>query len=244
MAEIRTEGLSVSYPLKKHVSVPALDHLSLTFPDGSFSVLLGPSGSGKSTLLKAILGLIPYEGTIYLDDDDLSLYSFGERRFAYVSQEIVLQPSATVFDNIAYPLRIQGMDKATILEKVYALAKEFDLTDCLSRKPKQISLGQAQRTAMARAIIKNASVYLFDEPFSNLDAPHRDEERHYLQKAMRNLHATVIYVTHSVPEATALADQINVLDHGKLVWQGLPDALASSSLPLLQELVKSDDPLL
>ena len=151
MSEIVVNNISVTYNLDKKRTVKAINDCSAVFKDGEFNVIIGASGCGKSTLLKTLLGLLPFDGDITLDGVDIYDYSIGERNFAYVSQDIVLQPHVTIFDNIAYPLRIRGMDKKTIVDKVNEIAKDLNISECLTRKPKQISLGQAQRVAIARA---------------------------------------------------------------------------------------------
>lgn len=241
MPEISLKNLVVSYSLPKKKVFKAVDGLNATFKDGEFSIIIGASGCGKSTLLKSLLGLIPYQGEARLDGVNLYDYTIGERNFAYVSQEIVLQPHVTIFDNIAYPLKIRGVDKKTIVEKVFALAKDLNIEQCLSRKPKHISLGQAQRVAIARALIKNASFYFFDEPFSNLDQTNRDEGRKLITETVKKYHASAIYVTHSIKEATAMGDKIFVMDKGKFIFEGTPFELVKSSMPEIASLVKADD---
>ena len=240
MSEIVVNNLSVTLKNKK-TTVKAIDGLSLTFKDGDFSVIIGPSGCGKTTLLRTLLGLIPYEGDITLDGVDIYDYDIGERNFAYVSQDIVLQPHATVFENIAYPLRIRGMEKSVIVDKVNELANELHISECLSRKPRHISIGQAQRTAIARALIKNATFYFFDEPFSNLDQVGRNEGKHLLLETIRKYHASVVYVTHSIQEATSLADHIFVMDEGKIIFSGSSEELYKSEHPTIKALIQNDD---
>ena len=240
MAEMVVRDLIVKYELSKKQEVTAIDHLNAVFSDGEFSVIIGPSGCGKSTLLKTLLGLLPFEGSITLDGVNIDDYSIGERNFAYVSQDIVLQPQATIFDNIAYPLRIRGIDKKTIIEKVNEIAKDLNIEECLTRKPKHISIGQAQRVAIARALIKNATFYFFDEPFSNLDKTNRDNCRFLLVDIIRKYRASVIYVTHSIQEATALADKIIVMNEGKIIFTGHPEDLYQCDEPIVKELIEAD----
>ena len=229
------------YELPKKQTVTAIKGLSAIFQDGEFNVVVGKSGCGKSTLLKALLGLIYYEGDVTLDGVDLFDYSIGERNFAYVSQGIVLQPHVTVFDNIAYPLRIRGIEKELIVQKVNELAEELDVSSCLTRKPKHISLGHAERLAIARALIKNATFYLFDEPFSNLDQASRQHGKNLLLQTMKKYHASVIYVTHSIEEATSLADKVFVMDDGKVIFSGTPEELIKSDNEIVQSLVNAKE---
>ena len=241
MSELVINNLNVTYDLPKKQKVQALKGINATFKDGEFNVIIGKSGCGKSTLLKALLGLVYFEGDVFLDGVDLYDYSIGERNFSYVSQDIVLQPHVTIFDNIAYPLKIKGMEKELIVQKVNELAKELDIVDCLSRKPKQISLGQAQRVAVARALIKNSNFYLFDEPFSNLDQKNRSYSKRLLLDLIKKTNASVIYVTHSIEEATSLADRVFVMDDGVFVFEGTPDELISSKDERIKSLVYSEE---
>lgn len=241
MSELVIKDLNVIYDLPKKQKVHALKGVNATFKDGEFNVIIGKSGCGKSTLLKALLGLVYFEGDAYLDGVDLYDYSIGERNFAYVSQDIVLQPHVTIFDSIAYPLKIRGMEKALIVQKVNELARELDIVDCLSRKPKHISLGQAQRAAVARALIKNASFYLFDEPFSNLDQANRSYSKKLLLELIKKTKGSVIYVTHSIEEATSLADKVFVMDDGVFIFEGTPEELLSSNDERVKALVDSTE---
>ena len=240
MSEIIVKDLIVKYELNKKQEVTAIDHLNAVFSDGEFNVIIGPSGCGKSTLLKTLLGLLPFEGDVTLDGVDINDYSIGERNFAYVSQDIVLQPHVTIFDNIAYPLRIRGIDKKTIIDKVNEIAKELKIEECLTRKPKHISIGQAQRVAIARALVKNANMYFFDEPFSNLDKTNRDNCRFLLMEIIRKYHASAIYVTHSIREATAMADRITVMNEGKIIFTDSPEDLYKVDNPVIKELIEAD----
>lgn len=240
MSEIIVKDLIVKYELNKKQEVTAIDHLNAVFSDGEFNVIIGPSGCGKSTLLKTLLGLLPFEGDVTLDGVDINDYSIGERNFAYVSQDIVLQPHVTIFDNIAYPLRIRGIDKKTIIEKVNEIAKELKIEECLTRKPKHISIGQAQRVAIARALVKNANMYFFDEPFSNLDKTNREHCRFLLMEIIRKYHASAIYVTHSIREATAMADRITVINEGKIIFTGSPEDLYKVDNSIIKELIEAD----
>ena len=240
MSEIVINNLSVTYQQSKKNKVNVINGLSASFKDGQFNVIIGESGCGKSTLLKTLLGLIPYDGDITLDGVDIYDYSIGERNFAYVSQDIVLQPHVTVFDNIAYPLRIRGMEKSLIVAKVNELAKDFHIEECLSRKPKHISIGQAQRVAIARALIKNASFYFFDEPFSNLDNESKEVGKHILLEAIHKYHASVLYVTHNIKEATLLGDVIHVMCDGKFIFSGTPEELIKCKDERVIELIKSE----
>ena len=171
MSEIVLDRLSVRYANNKE-TVLALDDVSITFHP-SFNVVLGCSGSGKTTLLKTLVGLLEYNGKVFIDGKEMSGIPTNERNMALVSQQYVLYPSQTIFDNIAFPLKLQKLPSEEIKERVFDIALKLDLTACLTRKPKQISGGQQQRVAIAKALIKRPSICLMDEPLSNVDAKAR-----------------------------------------------------------------------
>ncbi len=224
MPNIEIKNLTYQYKRNKNnIVVTAIDDLSCTFVDCAFNVIVGSSGCGKTTLLKIIASLLePYEGEVLTDDVDIRDLSIRERHLAFVSQEYVLYPHLTVFDNIAFPLKTIKTDREEIIRRVYEVAEEMNLMDCLPRKPRYLSGGQKQRVALARAVIKNADLYLFDEPLSNIDPIMRNEQRIFIKKTMQNHHKTVIYVTHDFKEAMALADYLFVMDNGKIVVSGQP----------------------
>ena len=192
-----------------------LSHINLEVPRGQFCVLLGPSGCGKSTLLRIVAGLeTPSEGRVFIDGRDVSGISPGERNVAMVFQNYAIYPHMTVFDNIAFPLKLRKLSKDEITARVLEAARMLQLEDVLRRKPSQLSGGQRQRVAMGRAVVRDPSVFLFDEPLSNLDARLRVSMRMEIAQMHRNLGATTVYVTHDQVEAMTLADRIVVMDHG------------------------------
>lgn len=202
------------YKLKKCYGV-ALDNISLTIGDGERVAVVGPSGSGKTTLLKCILGLTQYtEGSLKIDGADADKYDKRKNELAYVSQEYVLYPKMTVYQNIAYPLRASGMsyDKADGL--VTDIAEKLKLYRLLTRKPKQLSGGQQQAVAIARALVKKPKIVLLDEPLSNLDAARREKYRRIISGICVENNCTVIYVTHDPEEACCVADKIVILEEG------------------------------
>lgn len=224
MPNIDIKNLTYQYKRNKNnIIVTAIDDLSCTFLDGSFNVIVGSSGCGKTTLLRIIASLLePFGGQVLTNDVDIRDLSIKERRLAFVSQEYILYPHLTVFDNIAFPLKTIKADREEIIRRVYEVAEEMNLMDCLPRKPRYLSGGQKQRVALARAVIKNADLYLFDEPLSNIDPIMRNEQRIFIKKTMQNHRKTVIYVTHDFKEAMALADYLFVMDNGKIVVSGQP----------------------
>ncbi len=197
--------------------------VSLDIKSESFTVLVGPSGCGKSTILRMIAGLEEINsGTISIDDKVVNDLPPKERNIAMVFQSYALYPHMTVFDNMAFGLKIEKKSKEEIEQRVMEAAKILQIEEYLERKPKQLSGGQRQRVAIGRAITRKPKVFLFDEPLSNLDAALRVQMRVELAKLHDQLNATMIYVTHDQTEAMTLANDIVVLDKGIVSQKGSP----------------------
>ena len=219
MAPIALEALSKRYPN----GVLAVDALDFTIADGEFFALLGPSGCGKTTLLRTIAGLESSTGgRLLLGDRDVTHLPPGKRDVAMVFQDYALFPHMDVADNIAYPLRIRGMGKADRRVKAAETGSGLGLDALMERRPGQLSGGQQQRVALARAMAYEPSVFLFDEPLSNLDARLRLEARTFLKKLQKELGVTTIFVTHDQAEALAMADRMAVMEAGKIRQIGTP----------------------
>ena len=204
----------------------AVDNQSLEIRDREFIVLLGPSGCGKTTTMRMIAGLeTPTEGEVWIGDrmvnDDLP----KDRDVAMVFQNYGLYPHMTVFDNIAYPLKVRGVAKPDMEARVRRAAEQVELSQFLARKPKELSGGQRQRVALARAIVRTPKVFLMDEPLSNLDAKLRVTMRAELKHLSRELRITTIYVTHDQIEAMTLADRVAVMKNGIIQQLGTPDEI-------------------
>jgi multiple sugar transport system ATP-binding protein len=208
--------------------VTALDRLDLEIQDGEFFALLGPSGCGKTTLLRTLAGLeTATSGAVVIGGRDMTRTPPGKRGVAMVFQDYALFPHMTIAQNIAYPLRIKGVPKAQQREAVLAAASELGLTapgleGLMERRPAELSGGQQQRVALARATAAAPSVFLFDEPLSNLDARLRLEARTFLKRLQRELATTTVFVTHDQAEALALADRIAVMEAGRIRQLGTP----------------------
>ena len=200
--------------------IPPLD---LTIEDGEFAVFVGPSGCGKSTLLRLIAGLEDTtSGQIMLDGADVTEVSPSKRGLAMVFQTYALYPHMTVRKNIAFPMRMAGMSEAEQNTRIEAAAASLNLTDYLDRKPGQLSGGQRQRVAIGRAIVRDPSAFLFDEPLSNLDAALRVGMRIEITEMQARMKKTMIYVTHDQVEAMTMADKIVVLQAGVIEQVGSP----------------------
>jgi multiple sugar transport system ATP-binding protein len=203
--------------------VTALDDLSLEIADGEFFALLGPSGCGKTTLLRTIAGLeTASSGRLRIGERDVTSVPPGARDVAMVFQDYALFPHMTVVDNIAYPLRIKKVGRKERREKATATGDGLSLDGLMERRPAQLSGGQQQRVALARAMAAQPTVFLLDEPLSNLDARLRLEARTFLKKLQHDLGVTTVFVTHDQAEALALADRIAVMESGRIRQLGTP----------------------
>jgi multiple sugar transport system ATP-binding protein len=223
MATVRYDNATRVY---EGADRPAVDALNLEISDGEFMVLVGPSGCGKSTSLRMLAGLEEVNGgAIFIGDRDVSQVPPKDRDIAMVFQNYALYPHMTVADNMAFALKMQGVDKATRLQRVKEAAKLLDLEPFLERKPKALSGGQRQRVAMGRAIVREPQVFCMDEPLSNLDAKLRVSTRTQIAALQRRLGITTVYVTHDQVEAMTMGDRVCVLKDGILQQVDTPLAL-------------------
>src|SRR5207248_5915725 len=207
-------------------STPAVDALDLDIGDGELLVLVGPSGSGKSTALRMLAGLEPLNaGTIYIGDRDVSNVRPRDRDIAMVFQNYALYPQLSVAENMGFALKQQGVPKEERRTRVRETARILDLEPYLDRKPKALSGGQRQRVAMGRAIVRQPSVYLMDEPLSNLDAKLRVQTRTELVELQHRLGVTMVYVTHDQVEAMTMGHRVAVLKDGLLQQVDAPATL-------------------
>ena len=221
MVRVRLENLT-----KIFGKVVAVNNLNLDIKDKEFVALLGPSGCGKTTTLLMIAGIYkPTKGYIYFDDQVVNDLPPKDRNIGMVFQSYALYPHMTVYDNIAFPLKLKGAPKDYIDKKVREVAKMLRIEELLDRKPAQLSGGQQQRVALARALAKEPQLFLMDEPLSNLDAKLRIFMRAELKRLQRKLGITTIYVTHDQVEAMTMADRIAVLNKGTLQQYGTPEEL-------------------
>ncbi len=218
---------------KRFSRVAAVDQVSLTIPDGSLMALVGPSGSGKTTLLRIIAGLEqPDSGQVLLSGQDVTQAGIRERGVGFVFQHYALFRHLSVFENIAFGLQVRPAatrpSKAVIAEKVGKLLALIRLEDLAKRLPHQLSGGQRQRVALARALAVEPRVLLLDEPFGALDAKVRQELRRWLRRLHDEMHVTSVFVTHDQEEALEVADQVVVINHGKIEQQGTPEEIYHS----------------
>ena len=220
MASVRLEHVSKRYP---DAAAAAVDDVSLSIRDGELFVLLGPSGCGKSTLLKLVGGLEePTGGTVEIGGETVNFVSPGRRNVAMVFQSYALYPHMTARENIRFPLRMRKVPRADADASVAQAAATLELEPLLERKVQALSGGERQRVAVARAIVRDPSVLLMDEPLSNLDALLRMHTREELLRLHRAVPGTIVYVTHDQVEAMTMGDRIGVMERGRLAQVGTP----------------------
>ena len=223
MASIELKNIEKSFGTNK-----VINKFDIKIKDGEFIVLVGPSGCGKSTLLRMISGLETIDkGEIYLDNKIINNLVPSKREIAMVFQSYALYPHMSVFENMAFGLKMEKISKSEINQKVNDAAATLQIEDLLERKPKQLSGGQRQRVAIGRAITRSPKVFLFDEPLSNLDAALRSEMRVEISKLHKKMNSNIIYVTHDQIEAMTLADRIVVLNKGNIEQYGTPNEIYS-----------------
>src|SRR6187551_1549231 len=212
---------------------PAVNDISIDVKDGEFMILVGPSGCGKSTLLRMIVGLEDItSGEMLIGDKLVNDLAPRDRNLAMVFQNYALYPHLSVYENIAFPLRLAKESDAEVDKKVRAAAKTLELEEHLERKPGNLSGGQRQRVAMGRAIVREAEAFLFDEPLSNLDAKLRGQMRTEISRLQKRLGITTVYVTHDQTEAMTLGHRVAVLKRGLLQQLATPRELYENPINL------------
>jgi len=211
---------------KKFGEVVAVDKASIEVDHGEFFTLLGPSGCGKTTTLRIVAGFeIPDEGSVFFDDEDVTFKKPYERGCAMVFQNYALWPHMTVYDNVAYGLKIRKVPKEEVRKRVKEVLDLVGLTGLEDRYPLQLSGGQQQRVALARALVIEPKVLLLDEPLSNLDAKLRLRMREEIKKLQKDLNITTIYVTHDQEEAMSISDRIAIMNRGRIIQIGRPNEI-------------------
>ncbi|MEM2356051.1 MAG: ABC transporter ATP-binding protein [Candidatus Bathyarchaeia archaeon] len=222
-AELFLDNIVKIFRIGKRNAITAVDHISLTVPSGALVTLLGPSGCGKTTTLRLVGGFeFPDEGEIYLDNKRITFLPPQQRPTATVFQSYALFPHMTVFQNVAYGLKVRRLNRREINHRVQEALRLVGLSDFASRMPFQLSGGQQQRVALARVLAIKPKVILFDEPLSNLDAKLRVETRAQIRRLQRDLGLTSLYVTHDQSEAMAISDYVAVMNHGRIQQFGTP----------------------
>ncbi len=235
MEKINFEHVTVYFENTKDNIVTALDDISFSFIANKINVVVGYSGSGKSTLLKCLTGSLVYNGKILFDDTDIEPIPVQKRGLSYMDQNITLYPNANVYENIMFPLKAMKVEHDIADQAIKDIAAKLDISLLLTRKTKYLSMGQASRVYLARTLIKDSDIYLFDEISKNLDPVIAKEISLLVKNYLVENNKTGIYVTHNINEATAIADYIYVLNEGKLVGIYTPKEFATSD----NEIVKS-----
>ena len=218
--------IDLQHVTKRFGAAAAVNDINLTIQEGELFTLLGPSGCGKTTLLRSIAGFYtPDEGKVCFDDQVVNDMPPNERGIGMVFQNFALWPHMTVYDNVAYGLKLRGTASGELAARVAAVFDKVKLAEFGRRYPGQLSGGQQQRVALARALVLNPKILLLDEPLSNLDAKVRVQVRQEIRKLQKELGITTMYVTHDQEEALTLSDRIAVLNQGRVVQVGAPKAL-------------------
>lgn len=235
MKRLVIENLYTSYKNKKEV-VNVLNGVSLELGQNEIIVILGPSGCGKTTLLKNICGTLDYDsGSIIINGIDANRLSTQERNLAFVSQSFFTYDYLTVYNNIALPLKAMKVPIEEIERRVNYISEKLGIDFLLSRKPKVLSGGQRQKVALARALVKNPDIYLFDEPFSNLDPLVRVELRKEIKKIKAEYNASMIFVTHDINDAIDLADRVFVMEDGVFIRELTKEQLGKETMKYIYE---------
>jgi iron(III) transport system ATP-binding protein len=223
---IRLENISKTFTHRVKGKVSAVDRVSLQVEPGEFLTLLGPSGCGKTTTLRMIAGFErPDRGRIFIGDEDVTDLMANQRNIGFVFQNYALFPHLSVFENVAYGLRVKGMDRNEIERAVLDVLTLVGLKGYEHQFPHQLSGGEQQRVALARAVVIQPGVLLFDEPLSNLDAKLRVYMRSEIRRLQKTLSITTVYVTHDQEEAMAVSDHIAVMNEGRIVQIGTAEGL-------------------
>lgn len=243
MNQIEINNLVCTYYNKKTKELTrALDGVNGFFELGKTTAIVGENGCGKTTLLKVIAGLLPYdEGTIYYNGRDIDEIYVEERKFAYISQDVFLFPKKTVFDNLSLPLLSEKMPKDQIRQEIYNISKKMKIDFLLTRKPNELSIGQIQLINLAKILLKKADVYLLDEPFSNIDQKTLIKVRKILMDEIKENKATCIFVTHNIDNILHMADNVIIIENGKILEFGSKNAIFHTKSNKIKEIIGVDN---
>lgn len=235
MSKITFKNFSIYYKQKKEIVV-AVDDVSFSFHEQKINVLIGYSGCGKTSILNAVSGRILYDGELFFNEKNANDIAVQNRDISYVSQDFVLYPHMTVYDNVAYPLKALKYPREEIDYRVREICEEVNISFLLTRRPKYLSIGQQQRVAIARAFAKKPDIILLDEPLSNLDKETSEDIRRLIKELVKENKSTCIYVSHNINDALNLADSIFVMDKGKIIGEFTPREFLKSKNPIIESL--------
>ena len=240
MSKITFKNFSIYYKQKKEIVI-AVDDVSFSFHEQKINVLIGFSGCGKTSILNAISGRILYDGELFFNGKNAQEIAVQDRDISYVSQDFVLYPHMTVYDNVAYPLKTLKRPREEIDYRVREICEEVDISFLLTRRPKYLSIGQQQRVAIARAFAKKPDIILLDEPLSNLDKETSEDIKRLIKELVKENKTTCVYVSHNINDALNLADFIYVMDKGKIIGEYTPEDFLKTQNPIIESL-KADLP--
>lgn len=235
MSKITFKNVSILYEGKRKSFITAVDDVSFSMEDKKIHVLVGLSGGGKTSLMKCITGDIIYEGNIFLGNVDIETIPIKNRKLSYMSQDYLVFPNINVYDNIAFPLRVMKMDHDEADQRIKHIAKILGIDYLLTRKSKFLSIGQISRVALAKALVKDSDIYLFDEPTKNLDVQNREIVLNLIKENIKKKNKTSVYITHDIEEALSIADYIHVISDGKYIGVYTPEQFIKDD----NEIVKS-----
>ena len=235
MKEIVFDHVTLLYENSNKQIATGLNEISLKFPFNKINVIVGYSGCGKTSLLKCLTDQLVYEGNIYFDETNLNNISLRDRKISYVSQDLILYPSLNVYENIIFPLKTKKINYDEADQKVKKVAKSLEIDLLLTRNIKYLSVGQKSRVQLAKALVKDAEIFILDEFNKNLDPSISKKIISEFIEVVKEKNKTVIMATHSIEEATSIADNIYVLNEDKLVGVYTPQEFVKSN----NEIVKS-----
>lgn len=239
MPKVVIKDLSVIYLDRRNKETIGLDHFNATFEDKKINVVLGESGCGKTTMLNAIAQVFNYDGEILFDNEEIRKSSLRDLNIAYINQEFFIFPNKTVYESLSFPLKMQKMSRKEIDIRVKEISHLLGLDICLTRYPKELSIGQVQRVAIGKALIKEPQLILMDEPLSNLDPLLRKDICETIKSLAKNKGITIIYVTHRFDEAINLGDKIFIINNHQIEVSGTPEQINKSHNEMVQYLKKS-----
>ena len=236
MSKITFKNVSILYEGKRKNFITAVDDVSFSMEDKKFHVLVGPSGGGKTSLMKCITGDLIYEGNIFLGNVDIETIPIKNRKLSYMSQDYLVFPNINVYDNIAFPLRVMKTEHDEADQRIKHIAKILGIDYLLTRKSKFLSIGQISRVALAKALVKDSDIYLFDEPTKNLDVQNREIVLNLIKENIKKKNKTSVYITHDIEEALSIADYIHVISDGKYIGVYTPEQFIKDDNEVIKSL--------
>ena len=233
---LKLKNVSIFYDLKHGQELTAVNNFTYEFKKNKKYAIVGYSGCGKTSLVKAIVGSLVFDGEIFIDELPIESVPIKDRKISYVSQDITLYRHLTIYDNIVFPLRNSNVDHEEADLKVKEIAKKLNIYYLLTRKPKQISIGQAARVAIAKSLVNKNDILIFDEPFANLDVLHSSRCLKVISEYAKEYGSTLIFITHNIKDILNFADYILVMNDGKLIGEFTPHSFLKSENEVVKNL--------